>query len=133
MIEKKGDGDRRYVQWPFLCVSWVRGLNHGTQLSIPGCSPCPWYQPTDCLNQGIPSILPDIVVFPSTHKCAHPILAPLHIVLLLLQGQVEVSYNLGCGTPFPYKGLGGQRETCHVSSIVLGSSADSLWAIRLSG
>ena len=79
----RGDRYWRDVQWPFLYVSWVRDLNYGTQLSVPGCSPYPWHQATDCPNQGIPSTLPNIVVSSRAHKCAHPILAPLRIVLLL--------------------------------------------------
>ena len=78
--EGKGQGD---VQGPFLCVSGVRGLNYGTQLLVPGHSPYPWHQATDCPNQDTPSILPGIVSSSSAHGCTHLTLAPLCIVLLL--------------------------------------------------
>ena len=116
----------------FICELGL-GLNYRTQLLVPGHSPCPWHQATDCPNQGIPSILPDIVVFSSAHKCAHPSLAPLHIVLLLPQGQVVDGCSLDCGTPSLYKGLRDLCETHCVSSIVLDISADSRSVIGASG
>ena len=119
MVEWRGDRDWRGVRGPFLCVSCVQGLNCGTQLSIPGHSPCPWHQATDCPNRDIPSTLPNIVSSSSAHRYTHPVLTPLHIALLLPQGQVVANHSWGCGTPFPSKGLGGQHETHHVSSIVL--------------
>ena len=97
-------------------MSWVQGLNCETQLLVPGHSPCPWHQATDCPNRGIRSTLPSTVSSSSDHRYAHPTLAPLHIVLLLPQGQVVGSYNWDHGTLSPYKGLGGQYETRHVSS-----------------
>ena len=113
-------------------MSQVWGLNRETQLSVPGCSPCPRHQATDCLNRDIPSTLPNIASSSSAHRYAYLTLAPLHIVLLILQGQGEVGHSWDHGTLSPYKGLGGQHETRCVSSIVLGVSADSLWVIRLS-
>ena len=84
MVEwKRGDGGHGDVQGLFLCVSGVHSLNHGTQLLILGRSPCPWHRATDCLNWGIPSILPNTASSSSTHDCAHLVLAPLRIVLLL--------------------------------------------------
>ena len=134
MVEKRrGNGEREDVLGPFLCVSGVRDLNYETQLSVPGRSPCPWHQATDCLNQGTPSTLPSIVSSSSAHSGAHPVLAPLRIVLLLPQGQVVVRHNWDRGTPFLYKGLSDPHETHHVSSIVLESSADNPWLIRRVG
>ena len=106
-------------------MSRVRGLNYGTQLLVPGRSPYPWHQATDCPNQGTPSILLDIVSSSSARGCAHPILAPLRIVLPLQSSQVVVGRNWHRGTPSPYKGLEGLHETRRVSSIVLGVSVDS--------
>ena len=84
MVERRGEGKEwGDVQGPFLCVSGVHGLNHGTQLLVLGHSPYPWHQATDCPNQGTLSILPSIASFSSARDCAHPTLAPLCIVLLL--------------------------------------------------
>ena len=84
MVEqKREDGEDGDVQGPFLSVSGVRSLNDETQLSVPGRFPCPWHQATDYLNQGIPSILPNIASFFSARDCARPILVLLRIVLLL--------------------------------------------------
>ena len=84
MVEwKRGGRECEDVRGPFLCVSRVRGLNHGTQLSIPERSPCLWHQATDCPNWGTPSTLPNTVSSSSAHSCAHPVLAPLRIVLPL--------------------------------------------------
>ena len=105
-------------------MSGVRCLNYGTQLSVLKRSSCPWHQATDYPNWGIPSTLPDTVSSSSAHSCAHPTLAPLHIVLPLPQGQVAAWHSWDCGTPFPYKGLEGPHETHRVSSIVLEVSAD---------
>ena len=128
MVEqRRGDGKSGGVQGPFLCVSGVRYLNYGTQLLILGRFPCPWHQATDCPNRDIPSTLPNTVSSSSACSCTQPILAPLHIVLLLPRGQAVGGYSWGCGTPFPYKGLEGPHETHCVSSIVLGVSADSQW------
>ena len=131
MIEQRGNGDWRVIQEPLLCVSWSWDLNCETQLLVPGRSPCPWRQATDCPNQGIPSTLPSIASSSSAHRYTHPVLAPLCIVLLLPRGQGEVGYSWDHGTLFPYKGLEGQHDTRCVSSIVLGVSADSLLGTRL--
>ena len=80
---RRGGEESGGVQGPFLCVSGVRCLNHGTQLSILGHFPYPGHQATDCLNRDIPSTLPNIVSSSSAHNCSHPVLAPLHIVLRL--------------------------------------------------
>ena len=100
-------------------MSGVRGLNYETQLLVPECSPYLWHQATDCPNWGIPSTLPNTVSSSSAHSCTHPILAPLHIVLLLLQGQVVVGRNWDRGIPSLSKGLVGPRETRCVFSIVI--------------
>ena len=101
----------------------VRDSNYGTQLLVPGRSPCPWHQATDCLNRDIPSILPSTASFSSARSCARLVFAPLRIVLLLPQGQVAVGRNWDRGTPSLYKGLRDLRETHRVSSIVLEASA----------
>ena len=110
---------------PFLCVSGVLGLDYGTQLSALGRCSYPWHQATDCLNQGIPSTLPNTVSSSSAHSCAHLTLVPLRIVLLLPRGQVAVGHNWDRGTLSLYKGLEGQHETHHVSSIVRGALTDN--------
>ena len=94
MIElRRGSEEHVDIQRPFLCVSGVLGLNYGTQLSILGHSPCPWHQATDCPDRGIPSTLPNTVSSSSAHGYVRLELAPLRIVLLLPQGQVEVGRN----------------------------------------
>ena len=104
-------------------MSGVRGLNYETQLLVPGHSPCPWHQATDCPNWGIPSIILNTASSSSTRGCAHPILVLLRIVLLLPRGQVVVRRSWDRGTPFLCKGLRDPHETHCVSSIVLGASA----------
>ena len=120
-----GNGEHEDVLGLFLCVSEVRSLNCETQLLVPECSPYLWHQATDCPNRDILSTLPNTASSSSAHSCAHPALAPLHIVLLLPRGQAVVRCNWDCGTPFLYKGLEGPHETHRVSSIVPGLSADS--------
>ena len=98
-------------------------MNYETQLLALGRCPYPWHQATDCPNQSITSTLLNIASFSSAHSCVHPVLAPLHIVLLLPRGQVVVGHNWDRGTPSLYKGLQGRHETRRVSSIVREVSA----------
>ena len=79
----KGDEEPEDVLGLLLYVSGVRGLNYGTQLLVPGRSPCPGHQATDCLSRDTPSTLLGIASSSSAHNGAHPALVPLRIVLRL--------------------------------------------------